>query len=139
MHQHQSKNPDLGFIPESKLVQSAGDGSFYEYGIKQNGYIQQLIKTADLQLQPFSDIEHELVSALQDKDNDMVYRALIVATSYKSQAKKLSKQVKELLNNSQSIPVKSRALEFLVLVDDMEPTQTFYSLYNQASHDLEKV
>jgi len=137
--QHQAQIPDLGFMAESRLVQTSTDKSFYDLGYQQQDRIQALIKVADLQLQPFSQVENQLSLALNNKDDDIVYRALIVATSFKQQAKKFAPQIKALLDDSKSIQVQSRALEFLTMVDGFDPTKTFSRLYQSAEHDLERV
>ena len=139
MQEHQRQIPDLGFIAESRLVQISTDESFYDLGYEQHTRIQQLIKVADLQLQPFSQIETQLLAALNHKDADVVYRALVTSTSFGEQAKSLTPAIKSLLNNSSSIQVKSRALEFLTMVDGFDPTSSFAHLYQGAEHDLEKV
>ncbi len=139
LQQHQRHNPDLGFIAESKLVQTSTDKSFYDLGYEQHKHIQQLIKVADLQLLPFSQAESQLINALSDSDDDIVYRALVALTSFGQQAKKLAPQVKKLLSDSSSIQVRSRALEFLTMVDGYDPTDSFSQLYQSAKHDLERV
>jgi len=139
LQQHQRHNPDLGFIAESKLVQTSTDKSFYDLGYEQHQHIQQLIKVADLQLLPFSQAEAQLINALSESDDDIVYRALVALTSFGQQAKKLAPQVKKLLSDSSSIQVRSRALEFLTMVDGYDPTDSFSQLYQSAKHDLERV
>jgi arylsulfatase A-like enzyme len=139
MREHQRKIPDLGFIAESRLVQLSTDESFYDLGYEQHARIQQLIDVADLQLQPFSQIETQLLTALNHKDADVVYRALVTSTSFGEQAASYIPVIKSLLNNSSSIQVKSRALEFLTMVDGFDPTSSFAHLYQGAEHDLEKV
>ncbi|PKI16678.1 sulfatase family protein [Colwellia sp. 12G3] len=139
MQAHQRQIPDLGFIAESRLVQTATDKSFYDLGYEQHDRIGQMIKVADLQLQPFSQIETQLLAALNHKDDDMVYRALVVSTSFDQQAIKFAPIVKGLLADSTSIQVRSRALEFLTMVDGFDPRKDFTKLYQSASHDLEKV
>ena len=136
---HQREIPDLGFIAESALVQTSTDKSLYDFGYEQQQRIEALIKVADLQLQPFDKIKKQLSDALNHKDDDMVYRALIVATSFDQRAIKFVPQIKKLLSNSKSIQVRSRALEFLAMVDGFDPTKIFTNLYQSADHDLARV
>ena len=136
---HQSQLPDLGFIAESKLVQTNIKGSFYEYGQSQNAHIQQLIDIANLQLNPFNEVREKLKSAISHKQEDIVYRGLISLTSFGSQGLEFAPSVKNLLAKSTSVRVKGRALEFLTLVDNFDPTTEFNQIYAQAAHDLEQV
>ncbi len=139
LQQHQRNIPDLGFLAESKLVQTKTDKSFYDYGHEQQAKIKQLISVADLQLKPYSQIQTQLITALKHKDDDVVYRAVIVATSFDQQAKALVPTITKLLSNSHSIQVRSRALEFLTMVNGFDPRKAFSSLYQSTKHDLEKV
>ena len=139
LQQQQQQHPDLGFIVESKLVQSNTDNNLYDYGKEQHQKIQRLIEVADLQLQPYATVATQLKAALTHTDDDVVYRGLISLTSFAQQGRHFAPVVKKLLNESQSIPVRSRALEFLTLVDDFDATKVFASLYQSAEHDLEKV
>jgi len=76
---------------------------------------------------------------LNHKDSDKVHRALITATSFGTRTSIYTPKVKELLAHSDSIQVKSRALEFLASVENLNPTKTFAELCLIAQHDLEKV
>ena len=54
LRQNQRNYPDLGFIAESKLVQTQVANNYFDFANHHNAYIQQLIDIADLQLQPFT-------------------------------------------------------------------------------------
>jgi len=139
LRKKQQTSPDLGFIAESKLVQTDINTSFYEYGNAQNTHIQALIDIANLPLMPFDEAKAELASALNHKQEDRVYRGLIALTSFGQQGLVFAPLVKKLLATSTSIRVKGRALEYLTLVDNYDPTTSFNQFYAQATHDLEQV
>jgi len=135
----QRQFPDLGFIAESKLVQTDITDSFYDYGQQKNAHIQELIDIANLPLKPLHEVNQQLKSALNHTDEDIAYRALIALTSFGQQGQGFAPVVKQLLEKSNSIRVKGRALEFLTLVDGFDPRAEFSKLYGQAKHDLEQV
>ncbi len=139
LREKQQMSPDLGFIAESKLVQTDINTSFYEYGNATNDHIQVLIDIANLPLMPFEQAKEALTSALNNKHEDRVYRALIALTSFGQQGIEFTPLVKNLLAKSSSIRVRGRALEYLTLVDNYDPTIIFNQLYAQAIHDLEQV
>ena len=139
LRQNQRKYPDLGFIAESKLLQTPNISNYYDYSIANNASIQQLIDIANLPLFPFAEVSRQLHEALTDPDENKVYRALIAATSFGDEASELTPLITKLMIDSSSILVRSRALEFLTLVGDMDPTDHFAQLYQQAEHDMEKL
>ncbi|MBY6210943.1 sulfatase [Microbulbifer agarilyticus] len=136
---HQVTYPDLGFIPESHLVQTEIESSLYAYGRTHSAHIQELIDIADLQLLPFEQAMPKLKAALEQDDANKVYRALVSATSFGKQAAVFTTKARELLVKSNSIQVQSRAMEFLTLVANDNPITTFNALYGNAKHDMEKV
>lgn len=136
---HLQAIPDLGFIAESVMVQTKIKENFYDYGQNHSDRIQQMIAIADLQLKPFNEVKAQLKYALTLNDDDMVYRAIIALTSFGAEAKSFEPIMKHLLNSSKNIPVRSRALEFLTLVNNYDPRKDFIKIYLQSKHDIERV
>jgi len=137
--QQQIKNlPDLGFIAESKLV-AQGDGNSFLYGKQQKQNINELIDIADLQLQPFDEVKKQLTLILKSDNEDQQYWALISLSSFGEKAQSFIPQVKEILKQSTSVPVKGRAIEFLSHVGTFDPVKPLSELIINAKHDMEKV
>jgi len=137
--QQQIKNlPDLGFIAESKLV-AQGDGNSFLYGKQQKQNINELIDIADLQLQPFDEVKKQLTLILKSDNEDQQYWALISLSSFGEKAQSFIPQVKEILKQSTSVPVKGRAIEFLSHVGTFDPVKPLSELISNTKHDMEKV
>ncbi|MEW6997799.1 sulfatase [Colwelliaceae bacterium BS250] len=109
-----SDMPDLGFIPESIWLKESR-GKAFEFGTQQKARIAELINIADMQLEPFSQVESKLLSYLTKGNVEQQQWALITLSSFTKDAKHLTPTVEKLLASSVNSLVKGRAIEFLTL------------------------
>ena len=127
--------PDLSFYPESFLVDNAIDNPV-AFGQKHKAEIATLIDIANLQLQPYSAVKNHLGKLLKSTDQWHRYWALIVLSSFGDQAKPFAAKVAQLLLNENNLLVKSRAIEFLAIIDEIQSPKPLTDLLAAADNDI---
>ncbi|WP_221409039.1 sulfatase family protein [Reichenbachiella versicolor] len=110
---------DLSFIPESEFLKnSSGDGE--AYGNENSSRISDLVDIADWQLLSFKKVKGKLKSALEMDDPYKRYWALINCSAFGKEAAIFLPKAKELAKNDPSLLVRTRAVEFIGLVEGTE-------------------
>ncbi|XPF95077.1 sulfatase-like hydrolase/transferase [Colwellia sp. RE-S-Sl-9] len=128
--------PDLGFYPESFLIKNALSAPI-EFGIKHKQNIAKLIDIADLQLQPFNQVKAELTTALHSNNAVERYWALISLTSFGFEAIKLADEVKAIMLSDTNLLVQARAIEFLAMIDEINPVEPLQQLVQKSTDNME--
>lgn len=120
---------DLSFFPESYLAKYALDDidGFKKMHQKQ---METLLDIANLQMLPYAQTKKPLEQLVQQGNEWEQYWALIVLSRYGKNANKSVNLVKKLLNNSKSVYVKMRAIEFLTRADNFDPREPLLALIN---------
>lgn len=128
--------PDLGFYPESFLIKNALSAPI-EFGIAHKQSIAKLIDIADLQLQPFNQVEADLAKALHSNNAEERYWALISLTSFGFEAIKLADEIKAKMLNDANLLVQARAIEFLAMIDEINPVKPLQQLVQKSTDNME--
>ncbi len=128
--------PDLGFYPEHWQELHAFDSPVV-FGQKHKRKIERLIDIANLQLNSFKASEQELSAALSSSDMWERYWALISLSSFGTDASSFSGAVEKLLKQEKNALIKARAIEFLALAADVNPTQPMTELIANTDNFLE--
>ena len=117
--------PDLSFYPESVLVDRVladpSSDNPVAFGQRHQHDIAQLIDIADLSLQPFEDVKSKIATALSASDPWQRYWGAIVCSSFGQQASPLVPQVTRLAEDDSNLLVRTRAAEFLGLIEAADP------------------
>ena len=114
LHDRITAMPDLGFYPESYLLDKALENPT-AFGQNNKKAISELIATADLNLEPYDEVEGKITAALQNKNPWIRYWGLIVCSSFGIEAKELVPQIQTLLQMDKENLVRIRAAEYLML------------------------
>ncbi|WP_166822245.1 sulfatase-like hydrolase/transferase [Thalassoroseus pseudoceratinae] len=114
--------PDLSFYPESVLVEDAAENPI-PFGQNHAKEIGELIDVANLSLQPFTEAEEQLQTALASQNPWKRYWALMVCSTFGDDAASLIETARKLTRDS-NLLVRLRAAEFLGVIqkDDPRPT-----------------
>ncbi len=131
--------PDLSFLPEPYLVQKGLENPV-EFGQAHKGQIKQLIKIANLQFKSFAQAQRALDKALVSPETWQRYWALIVCSSFGTEAASLYGQAEVLAAGDPEPLVRMRAAEFLGLAGQIDPmpilSQVFYSAKDETTANL---
>ncbi|NQZ58406.1 MAG: sulfatase [Lentisphaeraceae bacterium] len=127
---------DLSLFPESHLAQQAFDNPT-AYGIKHKQQIADLLDTANLQLQPYADIEGKLKLALQSEDQWQRYWGCIVASSFYQKAAVLKTQICKIANEDKNLLVRVRAAEYLAHLGDASAVKIIADAAYQSKDAIE--
>ncbi|MCM8532138.1 MAG: sulfatase [Lentisphaeraceae bacterium] len=125
---------DLSFIPEPVMIRE-GVENFVEYGQKNKQRIAKLSQISDLSLRAFPEIKTDLSATLSSSDSLERYWSLIVCSNFGEQAKSFYSKAKDLLKNDSDLFVKMRALEFLALNNQIEPSKYVNELIAMAKDE----
>ena len=106
--------PDLSFYPEPHMLDVA-IANPVEFGISNKHEIAGLIDIADYSLGSFSRNKSKIQRALNSKNPWKRYWALVVCSSFGSDAATCFKKAKQLAENDTENLVRMRAIEFLAL------------------------
>ena len=120
--------PDLSFYPESHLVNNALDNAV-AFGQKHKEEIDSLIDLADLQLQPFDEVEAKIAEALESESEMTRYWAAMVCAAFGEKAKSLTDKVEPLLKDESPV-VRIRAAEFLGGIGKINPQPVLTEIVN---------
>ena len=128
--------PDLSFYPEPYLLENALDNPT-AFGQKNKAEISELIAVADLNLEPFDEVEGKIKMALEDKNPWKRYWGLIVCSSFGAEAKGLVSQIQKLLQTDDENLVRMRAAEYLMLNEISFDSNIIKSLMENAKSETE--
>ncbi|MCM8534537.1 MAG: sulfatase [Lentisphaeraceae bacterium] len=125
---------DLSFIPEPIMIRE-GVENFVEYGQKNKQRIAKLSQISDLSLRAFPEIKKDLTATLNSSDALERYWGLIVCSNFGNQAIGLYDKAKKMLENDSDLFVKTRALEFLALNNQIVPGNYIKNLIEMAKDE----
>ncbi len=126
---------DLGFLPESILVDKA-IGNPVKYGHEFQPQLKKLIHINGLALSPFDEIKEELSGHIVAGNPLEKYWALTVASCFGEQALGLEPLVSPLTNHEDYM-VRLRAIEYLGIIEKVNPVQPLIDLINNTPHPVE--
>lgn len=127
--------PDLSFIPEAVLYESAM-GNPTAFGQQNKTRIAKLIDTANLALSPFDESEEQLRKAISSDDPWVRYWGLVAASSIGPDAKPLTSLAKNHLSDKEPL-VALRAIEFMALMSNEDIRPQLYQTIERASNEPE--
>lgn len=116
--------PDLSFLPEAVLFDDAMENPV-AFGKQHSGEIAALIDTVNLALEPYSQVEAQLKSAIESEDAWVRYWGLVACSSFGEQAEPLVELVKQRLSDPEPLVV-TRAVEFLAITSDVDVRPYLY-------------
>ncbi len=113
--------PDLSFIPEPILLKEGGSNPT-AYGAANHDRIGELLRIANLSLQPFPEAKSSIQAALNSDDSMQRYWGLITCSNFGSQAAPFYEQAASIAQNeNEDSLVRTRAAEFLALNEQADP------------------
>jgi len=126
--------PDLSFYPESEMLASAMENPV-AFGQQHKADISALIDTADLALQPFSDVQSSLEKALASDQPMQRYWAVMTCSAFGKKADSLIRNIEPLLSDRSEI-VRIRAAEFLGLLGKIDPQVELRKIVNSTGNPV---
>ncbi len=134
---HIVKNmPDLGFYPEPYLIENAFDNPV-GFGQTHKKEIQQLVDISNLSLYPFESGKPDIISALNSENEWFRYWGLIVCSSHLTTDNEIITKAEDLVNTDNNILVRMRAAEYLALIGNTHPGDSYLNILSKASVETE--
>lgn len=127
--------PDLSFVPEALLVDSAMQNPV-QFGQENKAMIAELIDTVNLALLPFEQAEPKLKLALENQDPWVRYWALVACSSFGKRAVSLLPLVEKRLVDLEPL-VTMRAVEFVSIASEKDPRGSLYRSFQRATNEPE--
>jgi uncharacterized sulfatase len=127
--------PDLSFVPEALLVDSAMQNPVH-FGQQNKTGIAELIDTVNLALLPFDEAEPKLKAALENEDPWVRYWALVACSSFGKRAVSLLPLVEKRLVDLEPLVV-MRAVEFVSIASEKDPRGSLYRSLQRATNEPE--
>ncbi len=127
--------PDLSFVPEAILFESAMDNPV-GFGAANKESIGELIDTVNLALLPFDQAEPQIKKALSSDDPWIRYWALVACSSFGKQAEGLLPLVEKRLVDMEPLVV-TRAVEFVAIAGEQDPRPWLYRSFQRATNEPE--
>ena len=127
---------DLSMFPESMLLEEAFEDPV-SFGRNNADRIERLIETADLSLHDFDSVRPEIDLALDAEDPWQRYWALIVLSAFGEQANSFVQRAYHIAQNDEENLVRLRAIEFLALIGQENPSQLLPALLTNAANEVE--
>ena len=127
---------DLSMFPESVLLEEAFEDPV-SFGRNNADRIERLIETADLSLYDFDSVRQEINLALDAEDPWQRYWALIVLSAFGEQANSFVQRAYFIAQNDEENLVRLRAIEFLALIGQENPSQLLPALLTNAVNEVE--
>ena len=128
--------PDLSLFPENHLVETAFADPV-AFGQARRSDAARLLEIADLSLLPFSEARAAIETALRSSKPWERYRALITCSAHGKAAAPLVPLAKELAKNDSVVLVRTRAAEFLGLIEADDPRPYVLDALRKASTEVE--
>lgn len=135
LHFHLLEKNDLGFLPESILVDEAMENPV-KYGKDFKPRLEKLIQISALGFQPFGIAKEELTLLLISGNSLEKYWAITVASGFGKQALELESLISTLTADPNNL-VRLRAVEFLGIIGKKNPMQALIDLINATPHPVE--
>ncbi len=128
--------PDLGFYPESHLIEHAFD-SPVEFGQTSKAEIQDMVDISNLSLQSFESVKADLLNALNSGNQWYRYWGLISCSSHLTTDSEIVSKAKQLVENDAVLLVRMRAAEYLALIEEAFPQEAFLDILSKSSVEME--
>ena len=127
--------PDLSFVPEAFLFDSAMDNAV-RFGKDNAKSISNLIDTVNLAVLPFEDAEEPMRAAIESDDAFVRYWAIVAATSFGKEAASLENLILDRLRDQEPLVV-MRAVEFMAVATDYDPRSFLYRAIERTTNEPE--
>ena len=127
---------DLSMFPESMLFEEAFDDPVV-FGRNNSQRISQLVDTADLSLREFDRARDDISLALNSEDPWQRYWGLIVLSTFGEQDNRFIQKASGIAQSDDENLVRLRAIEFLALIGQENPSQLLPALLASASNEVE--
>lgn len=138
MKQTISQLPDLSLYPENHLVDKAFDNPT-AFGISHRKEITRLNEIADLSLLRFYDAKPKIEEALDSANDWDRYWGFIVCSCFGKEASPFIKRAKQLCEEDENLLVRTRAAEFLGLIEAADPAPVLQELLKKTRSPIEAV
>ena len=119
---HLKSLPDLSFYPEHHLINNAFNNPV-NFGQEHKEQIASYVDVANLSLSKFDEIKTQIENYLKSADPWTRYWALVVCSSFGSNAKEFESFAQQLSNTDPELLNRVRAAEFLGLIDSSMPSE----------------
>ncbi len=130
--------PDLSLYPESYLIKNAFDDPV-GFGQTHREEIVRLNEIANLCLLPFPDAKSGIGNALASPDDWQRYWGLIVCSCFAKQASPFIEKAKQLARQDGNLLVRTRAAEFLGLIEAADPVPILVDVLKKTDDPVEAV
>ncbi len=128
--------PDLGLIPEPELLKHAVNDPV-AYGQQHKAEIAEMVRIADLCLEPFSQARKGLRKALVSDHPHYRYWALITCSVFGAEAESLSKLISRMAVEDPDNLVRARAAEYLGLTRLTDPMPLLIECLKKSESPIE--
>lgn len=128
--------PDLSFYPESYLAEEAFAAPV-EFGRRTAGRIAELVDIADLALLPYAQAREGIAAALRSRDPFARYWGLIVCSCFGEAASEFIEPARGLASDDDNLLVRTRAAEFLGLIEAADPRPTIMQALQESQSGIE--
>lgn len=118
-----SDMPDLSFFPEHYLMEHAFENPV-EFGISHREQIKKYIEIANYQISDLAEVRDQLLKCLGSDDPWERYWALIDCSAFAENDPKLVEKAIELSNRDPEPLVRTRAAEYLGIIDVSDPSNS---------------
>lgn len=132
---HLLEKNDLGFLPESMLVDEAMENPV-KYGMGFKSQLEKLLQINGLAFRPFDLVKEELALSLKEGNPLEKYWTITVASGFGKQASELESLISPLTAESNNL-VRLRAIEFLGIIGKKNPLEQLTDLINSTPHPVE--
>ena len=130
--------PDLSLYPENYLIAKAFDNPV-AFGQSHKMEIARLNEIANLSLLPFCNAKSEIEKALNSTNDWQRYWGLIVCSCFAKQASPFIEKAKQLAADDSNLLVRTRAAEFLGLIEATNPTAVLLDVLKKTDDPVEAV
>jgi arylsulfatase A-like enzyme len=130
--------PDLGFYPESYLIDRAMTAPL-DFGMEHQEEIAGLIDTADLALESFVGVRDRLRLALASDNPWQRYWGLIVCSTFGKEAALFHDEARTLASGDSNPLVRARAAEFLALSGAQNPQAVIKDILSMSRSEMESL
>jgi len=130
--------PDLSFYPENYLIKKAFDNPV-AFGRSHKKEIARLNEIASFSLLPFCNAKPEIEKALNSTNDWQRYWGLIVCSCFAEQANPFIEKAKQLAADDSNLLVRTRAAEFLGLIEAADPTAVLLDVLKKTDDPVEAV
>ncbi len=130
--------PDLSLYPENYLIKKAFDNPV-AFGRSHKKEIARLNEIANISLLPFCKAKSEIEKALNSTNDWQRYWGLIVCSCFAEQASPFIEKAKQLAADDSNLLVRTRAAEFLGLIEAVNPSVVLLDVLKKTDDPVEAV